>query len=428
MISYLTEKIGQTVALHGAVHKIRRMKGFSFLLLRCARDVIQCIHTNADAGFDISTLKEESCVRLQGYIRQEPRAKHGFDVVIKGLEVLQAPSEALPIVINQPQVDASLDTLLNYRPITLRNPAQRAVFRLQAGLCRGIRGYLEGENFVEIHTPKLVFAGAEGGANEFSLPYFGQTAHLAQSPQQHKQMLAAVYERVYEIAPVFRAEKHDTARHLNEYTSIDLEMAYISGVEEIMALEERMLAHCLGFLQQEYGPELALLGARLPTVGSIPRIRFDEGKEWVSRHFQRPIGEGHDLQPEEERLLCQLVSEQGGGDFVFVTHYPSKTRPFYAMDDPEDPRYTLSFDLLFRGMEVTTGGQRISDYSAQLQKMQARGMNPDAFQSYLMLHKYGAPPHGGLGLGLERLLGQLLGFANIRQSSLFPRDTSRLVP
>ena len=334
----------------------------------------------------------------------------------------------MPFAINGRQIDASLSTLLDYRPLTLRNDKQRAVFKLQEGVCRGFREFLYQEQFTEIHTPKIVCSGAEGGANIFHLDYFGQEAYLAQSPQFYKQMMTGVFERVFEIGPVFRAERHDTSRHLNEYTGVDFEMGYIRDFTEIMDMETQMIRHCLDFLRSEYQQELALLSVRLPDVQNIPAIPFAQAKQRIAGAYGRRITDELDFEPEEERLLCELIRRESGSEFVFVTRYPSAKRPFYAMDDPNRPQETLSFDLLFRGLEVTTGGQRIHSYPEQLDKMRRRGMDPRLFDSYLMIHRHGMPPHGGLGLGLERFVSRLLELDNIRQAALFPRDLHRLIP
>lgn len=240
--------------------------------------------------------------------------------------------------------------------------------------------------------------------------------------------MVGVFERVYEIAPVFRAEKHDTSRHINEYTSVDLEMGFIESFYEIMALEVEMLQSIFTHLQDHYADELILLGVKLPKIDCIPSLSFAEAKELVATTYGRSITDEEDFEPEEEKLLSEIIAKQTGSEFVFVTHYRSSKRPFYAMDTPADPKVTESFDLIFRGLEITTGGQRIHDYQAQVDKMQARGMEIAPFDSYLMAHKYGLPPHGGLGLGLERLTAKLLGFSNVRNATLFPRDIGRLMP
>lgn len=260
------------------------------------------------------------------------------------------------------------------------------------------------------------------------MSYFGEQAYLAQSPQFYKQAMVPVYERVFEIGPVFRAEKHNTQRHLNEYTSMDFEMGFIDGFEDVMQMETKVLQNIMAVLKADYAPQLAALHVALPDVTRIPAVRFDEAKRMVSEKYGRAIRDPFDLEPEEEQLISRLFAEEYGSEFVFVTHYPSKKRPFYAADDPEDPRYTLSFDLLFRGLEVTTGGQRIHDYDTQVAKMLKKGMNPEDFAGYLMIHKYGTCPHGGLGLGLERLTARLLGENNVRETCLFPRDQQRIEP
>jgi nondiscriminating aspartyl-tRNA synthetase len=284
------------------------------------------------------------------------------------------------------------------------------------------------ERFTEIHSPKIVAEGAEGGANIFQLDYFGKQAYLAQSPQFYKQMMVGVFERVFEIAPVFRAEKHDTARHLNEYTGVDFEMGFIESFEEIMQMETAMLCFVMEYLQEQYGQELTLLKVQLPEIRSIPAVKFSEAKEMVAKAYHREIKDKTDFEPEEEKLLCELIKKQTGSEFVFVTHYPSKKRPFYAMEAKENPAETLSFDLLFRGLEVTTGGQRIHGYEEQVAKLKRLGMAVELFESYLMMHKHGMPPHGGMGLGLERLTAKLLGFENVRYATLFPRGVNRLTP
>ena len=240
--------------------------------------------------------------------------------------------------------------------------------------------------------------------------------------------MVGVFERVFETVPVLRAEKHNTKRHLNEYTSLDFEMGYIDCFQEIMAMETGYLQYAMELLKKDYAKELEMLKVQLPDVSRIPQVRFDEAKQLVSEKYKRQIRNPFDLEPEEEALIGRYFKEEYDADFVFVTHYPSKKRPFYAMDDPEDTRYTLSFDLLFHGLEITTGGQRIHDYQALCDKLAARGMETEGMEEYLDTFKHGMPPHGGLGIGLERLTMQLLGEDNVRETCLFPRDMNRLEP
>ena len=413
------------VTVHGAVHLLRDMGGVTFLTLRLARGSVQCV---CPPGTLPQGLREECCVELSGAVRPEPRAPGGFEIAAESIAVLSRPAAPMPVSLAKRKLDLHLDTELPLRPAVLRHARQRAVFKLQEGLVRVFRDYLTRQGFTEVHTPKIVHAGAEGGSNIFKLDYFGKKAYLAQSPQFYKQTMVGVFERVFEIGPVFRAEKHATPRHLNEYTGLDFEMGYIRSFYDVIEMETGYLRCAMDLLRREYGPELALLEVKLPAADRIPCLRFDDAKRLAAEKYGYQIRDPYDLEPEEEAHIGRYAKEEYGSDFVFVTHYPSKKRPFYAMDDRSDPKYTLSFDLLFRGMEVTTGGQRIHDYAAQVAKMEARGMDPADFESYLMIHRHGMPPHGGLGIGLERLTMQLCGLDNIRYASLFPRDRSRLEP
>lgn len=424
----IEEHKNKRINIHGSVYKIRKMSGFAFVLLRTKRAIIQCIYSQEFSNFNLETLKEESCIMLTADVMEEERSKTGWELRMIDIVILSEPNAESPIVINNKKVDTSLENLLDYRPLTLRNEKERAIFKIQGGICNGFRKFLLEQKFTEIHTPKIVYAGAEGGANIFHLNYFHKEAYLAQSPQFYKQMMVGVYEKVFEIAPVFRAEKHDTSRHLNEYTSVDFEMGYIESFEDLMEMETIMIKYALAELEINYSHELELLKVNLPNVTAIPAIKFMEAKELIAREYNREIKDYEDFEPEEEKLLSELIKRRTGSEFIFVTHYPSKKRPFYAMENPDNPEETLSFDLLFRGLEITTGGQRIHDYNKQIDKMKQRNMNIELFESYLMMHKYGMPPHGGLGLGLERFTSKLLNQDNVRMSTLFPRDINRVTP
>lgn len=424
----LQNNIGNIVKIHGSIYKIRVMSGFAFVILRTKRALVQCIYSREFTNVELDMIIENSCVVITGYVEKDSRSKTGYELRINEIEVLSVPKEEMPVVINNKKISAMLETILDYRPITLRNERERAVFKLQEGICRGVREFLYGNHFTEIHSPKIVYAGAEGGANIFKLDYFGKDAYLAQSPQFYKQMLVGPYERVFEIGPVFRAEKHDTSRHLNEYISVDFEMGYIESFTHIIEMETEMLKSVMIYLETQYENEIKTLGIQLPIVASIPSITFSEAKALISKTYNRKIKDFDDFEPEEERLLCEIILKEYGSDFVFVTHYPSSKRPFYAMEDNENKEVTLSFDLLFRGIEITTGGQRIHNYEEQIEKMKKRGMNIELFESYLMMHKYGMPPHGGLGMGLERFTMGLLNETNVRYASMFPRDIKRLTP
>ena len=421
----------QIVTIKGTIHNIRMMSDFAFVILRTARETIQCVYAESFSDYRMGEdVKEECAAKITGkVVAGETRdGSKRYELQIHDIYLLSHPAEIPPVVITKKQVNCDLSTNLDYRPVTLRNPKERAIFKLQEGIARGFREFLTKEGFTEIRSPKINFAGAEGGTNVFKLDYFGKQVYLAQSPQLYKQALVAVYERVFEIAPVFRAEHHDTSRHLNEYISMDFEMGFIESFEDIMQMETGALKYIMNLLKTEYKNEVDLLHIEIPEITEIPTLKFMEAKEILMKKFKYQPTDMKDFDPEEEQLLGKYAKKQFNSDFIFITHYPSKKRPFYTMDDPEDPEYTLSFDLLFRGLEITSGGQRVHDYNEQVEKMKKLGMNPEEFATYLMLHKYGAPPHGGLGIGLERLTMHLLGAKNVREATMFPRDINRVSP
>lgn len=430
-ISELLEQAeaGAKVKVNGAVHTIRDMGTVAFVILRKREGLLQCVYEEGSADFELKDIKEAATVEVEGVLEENEKAPNGIEIRMESVKILSEPEdEMMPLAISKWKLNTSLEAKLNYRPISLRNIRERAKFRIQEGIVRGFRDFLYQEGFTEIHTPKIGAKSAEGGANLFRLEYFHRPAILQQSPQFYKQMMVGVFDRVFETAPVFRAEKHNTKRHLNEYTSLDFEMGYIDGFEDIMAMETGFLQYTMTLLEKEYARELKILNIQVPKTKEIPAVRFDEIKKLVAEKYDRKIKNPFDLEPEEEMLISRYAKEEWDADFVFVTHYPSKKRPFYAMDDPADPTYTLSFDLLFRGMEITTGGQRIHDYHELLAKMEKRGMTDEGMEQYLSAFKHGMPPHGGLGIGMERLTMKMMNEDNVRETTLFPRDLSRLEP
>ena len=421
-------RIGTEVKVNGAIHTIRDMGTVAFIILRKREGLVQCVYEEGVSKFSLKDVKEADTVEVSGMLEQSEKAPNGIEIRLGELKILSEPAEPMPLPISKWKLNTSLEAKLNYRPISLRNIRERAKFRIQEGIVRGFRDFLYQEGFTEIHTPKIGAKSAEGGANLFRLEYFHRPAILQQSPQFYKQMMVGVFDRVFETAPVFRAEKHNTKRHLNEYTSLDFEMGYIDGFEDIMAMETGFLQYTMALLEKEYARELKILDIKVPKTKEIPAVRFDEIKRLVAEKYDRKIKNPFDLEPEEEMLISRYAKEEWDADFVFVTHYPSKKRPFYAMDDPADSTYTLSFDLLFRGMEITTGGQRIHDYHELLAKMEKRGMTDEGMEQYLSAFKHGMPPHGGLGIGMERLTMKMMNEDNVRETTLFPRDLSRLEP
>lgn len=418
---------GKEAVVEGCVHRIRDLGEITFVILRNRQGLFQMV-LEKDGRREEAQIREGQAIRAAGVLRKEPRAPFGMELAAERITVLSGPSGPLPAAVGKGKLSMSLDAKLNMRSLTLRNPKERAVFRIQEGICRGFRRYLTEQGFTEIHTPKIAAKSAEGGSGLFRLSYFHRPAVLVQSPQLYKQMMVGVFDRVFETGPVFRAEKHNTKRHLNEYTSLDLEMGFIDSFEDICRMEAGMIRSMMDLLKEEYRQELELLQVRMPDVSRFPCVRFDEAKKLVAEHYGRRIRSPHDLEPEEESLIGAYFKEMYQSDFVFVTHYPSKKRPFYAMEDPSDPSVTLSFDLLFRGVEVTTGGQRIHEPEKLEKKLLSRGMEKEGMEEYLECFRYGMPPHGGLGIGLERFTMQLLELENIRETSLFPRDMSRLKP
>lgn len=419
---------GAQVTMEGAVHSIRNMGEIAFIILRSREGLCQTVWEANKTNLEISELKEASCIRVSGIVKNEERAPHGKELRLSEIVILSNPEAPLPLAVDKWKLNTSLEAKLNMRSISLRNVRERARFKIQEGIVRGFRDYLHTQGFTEIHTPKIGAKGAEGGSNMFKLSYFHKPAVLAQSPQFYKQMMVGVFDRVFEVGPVFRAEKHNTRRHLNEYIGLDFEMGYIDSFLEICQMETGFLQYTMDLLKKEYDKELKLLGVELPNVEQIPYVRFDEAKRLVSEKYDRKMRNPFDLEPEEEELIGRYFKEEYDADFVFVTHYPSKKRPFYAMDDPDEPAVTLSFDLLFRGMEITTGGQRIHNYSRLIEKIEKRGMETEGMEQYLSTFEYGMPPHGGLGIGLERLTMKLIGDDNVRETCLFPRDMNRLEP
>lgn len=430
----LSGMTGETVTLHGMVQRIRRLGWGAFIVLRRHDGMVQCVMGSERNEEVLESLSEEQAVRVTGTVK-EARIKDASihprdaELGVESLEIIHRPAERAPVDLTKKLLDLHIDTNLDLRPLSLRHPLERARLRVASVLGELFSDFLRRSGFTEIHTPKICSAGAEGGANIFSVDYFGEKAFLAQSPQFYKQMGVAVWERVFEVGPVFRAEPHQTTRHINEYTSLDFEMGFIDGQEDVMQLEAAFLRWAFPRLEEVCAYELELLGADVPEIpDSIPCLTLAEAHAMAGDELDRDFSGEPDLEPAEERALCSRLEEETGSGFVFVTHFPSEKRPFYAMDDPDDPGLTLSFDLLFRGLEVTTGGQRIHDYAAQVEKMERFGLDPGDFAGYLQAHRFGLPPHGGLAIGLERLAARLLQLDNIRLTTMFPRDVKRLTP
>lgn len=426
LCSELPSHVGEEVVIRGWAHRVRNMSKFRFILVRDRSGIVQVV-----AAGDLAKDPEvslETALEVEGKVVPAPGTELGCEVQAGRIRLLGAKPDVLPFEVNLANVETGLENMLDHRVLSLRNPRVRAAFTVQSEILEGFRQFLRGEGFTEVQTPKIVATGTEGGAELFPVRYFEKPAYLAQSPQFYKQMLVGSgFERVYEIGHVFRAERHNTSRHLNEFVSLDLEMGFIDGLENLLRLEERLLNSIFMHLEETCAAELRLFGVTLPSIESIPRLKVSEIGEILKREYGKDLPDGS-LDTEGERLIGEYVQTRLGNPFVFATHYPATARPMYSLPDPEDPSITHTFDLLFKGMEMNSGGMRINDHRQLSDNMRKFGLNPSDFESYLEVFRYGMPPHGGFAIGLERLTVKVLGLENIREASLFPRDRDRLSP
>jgi nondiscriminating aspartyl-tRNA synthetase len=390
------------------------------VIVRDAAGLAQVVVTEpAVREFVERELTEETVVRVTGIARANTTAPGGVELVDPVFDLLGEAASAPPFDLYRPELRASLPTLLDHAPIALRHPRNQAIHRIAAAAVGGFREALDRKRFVEIHTPKVVATATEGGANVFQLDWFGKPAYLAQSPQFYKQMMVGVFERVYEVGPVFRAEPHDTVRHLAQYTSLDAEFGFIADHHDVMAVLRDTIA---GMVEAVASHNLA----PLEVPARIPTVHFAEALEMVSAAIGEDLSAEPDLAPAHERWLGDWARREHGSEFLFVTGYPMVKRPFYTHPDPSRPAYSNSFDLLFRGMELVTGGQRLHRYSDYLAALAGRELTP--YNGYLAAFRHGMPPHGGFAIGLERFVARLVGLVNVREATLFPRDLHRLSP
>ncbi|ACZ84858.1 aspartate--tRNA(Asn) ligase [Streptosporangium roseum] len=419
----LPRHVGRHVRLAGWLHRRRDLKSVSFLVIRDRSGLAQVV-----LGQPVP-YPEETVLQISGTVVANPQAPGGAELTGPTIEVLAEAVEPPPFDLYRPTVPATLPTVLDHAPVALRHPRLRAPFEIAAAGVAGFRAALDGLGFVESQTPKIVGTATESGANVFGIDYFGRPAFLAQSPQFFKQALVGVFERVYEVGPVFRAEPHDTARHLAQYTSLDAELGFVRDHRDVMAVLREALAGMHAAAAERATGALELLGIEPPEVpGEIPAIHFADAQELLARHTgEDPRGEP-DLAPAHERWLGEWALREHGSEFLFVTGYPMVKRPFYTHPDPERPEFSRSFDLLFRGLELVTGGQRLHRHADYLAALAVRGEDPQAYAGYLAAFAHGMPPHGGFAIGLERWTSRLTGAANIRQTTLFPRDLHRLTP
>jgi nondiscriminating aspartyl-tRNA synthetase len=418
---------GERVRLEGWIHAIRKFGAVNFLVLRDRSGMAQVVLEPEDVA-PLEGLQVETVVAVEGTVEEEPRASNGVEIRHARVEVISPVTDVLPFELNKKVLKPTLDVFLNNAPVGLRYPSRQAIFRLYSDLLLGFRDYLTDRDFIEIHTPKVVGAATEGGANVFQLDYFGRPAYLAQSPQIYKQIMVGVLERVFEVGPAFRAEEHYTVRHLNEYNSLDVEMAFIDSYHEVMDLLIELLEHMVRMALTRHPRDAEVAGMTMPRFGEVPRIKFREAQRIILERYGEDRGSDLDLSPQDERWIGEWAADEFNTDFVFVTHYPTSKRAFYTLPDPEDEEYSLSFDLIFQGQELVSGSQRVHRYDQLLQIMEQRGMNPESFSGYLQAFRFGMPPEGGFAIGSERLLMRLVGAENLRETTLFPRDVNRLAP
>jgi nondiscriminating aspartyl-tRNA synthetase len=419
------------VRVSGWLNTLRRLGGITFLVIRDGWGIVQAV---AEKETDLAPLTEaeagvESVITVEGTVTSSPQAPGGVELQDIVIEVITPVKESPPLTLSKREIKAAQSTLLDHAVIGNRHVMRRAVLRLGSAIMTGFRRTLDTRGFTEIQTPKIVASATESGANVFTLDYFGRPAYLAQSPQFYKQIMVGVFERVYEIGPVFRAEPHDTSRHVNEYVSLDTEFGFIQNHFTVMAVLRDVIAGILVALQEMCSAELELLQVQMPIVPEqVPHIHFSEAQELIYRLHTVDVRGEPDLSPQDERWLGEWTAQEFGSDFLFVTGYPMRKRPFYTHPDPQRPEYSNSFDLLFRGTELVTGGQRLHRYDDYLRALEQAHLPVEPFESYLEAFRYGMPPHGGFAIGLERLIMQLVGLSSVKLATTFPRDMHRLAP
>lgn len=427
LISETPKKVGEKVRLDGWVNSVRDHGKISFIDLRDRTGVVQCV------GQDISRVSPESVVKIFGTVAERPEKLVNpnletgkIEIQIEKLEVVSKASE-LPFDIGTEDLNLELPTLLDYRSLTLRHPKQQAIFKVQQVIVDAFRRALQEKDFMEFQAPSIISSVPEGGAEVFKVGYFDHQAYLSQSPQLYKSLLVGIFERVFSVNHIFRAEPSVTTRHLTEATSLDAEFGFIDSWEDIQEMEEYVIRFIFSEVEKKCAKELAMFGATLPKLSDkIPQIKLREAQEIIFKRTGRDTRDEKDLAPEDEREICKWALEEKGSDLIFISHFLTKKKPFYVYPDPADPTYAYSVDLLGRGVEWSSGGQRLNDYEEILKHVEEWGLKEKDIELYLQSFRYGVPPLGGFALGVERMTMHILGLKNIREASLFPRDMERI--
>ena len=432
LIGSLGGQIGTTVKIQGSVAIARDQGKMAFFDFRDRSGVVQGVVFGKPEVLEIAkTLKPEYVVTVTGMVNARPEKMRKEGIVNGDIELEITAIEILSVAESMPfdmDSELNLDTLLDNRPLTLRRNRERAIFKVQSEILVAYRTFLGSEGFTEFQAPKLVGGDAEGGAEVFKVKYFkGVEASLATSPQLYKQIMAGVFERVFAVGPTFRAEKSATTRHLSEISMLDFEMAFITDHTDVLIMTTALIRAIKAHLDTICAHELVILGQPLALAPeTFPTMTLREAQALILKETGVDKTSEPDLEPEDERFLCEYANKNLGSDFVFVTHFPTSKRPFYTHVEPNDPLYTRSFDLLFRGLEMCSGGQRVHNYDELVTRIKSKGLDPDKFEFYLQAFKYGIAPHGGIGMGLERLTAKFCGISNVKEATLFPRDINRI--
>lgn len=423
LIGEAKQKVGEKARFLGRVMNTRLLSSVSFLQVQDYSGIIQTVWEKPVAA------KVGDVVEIIGEIREDKRAKGGCEILGQDLRIINSNTEDLPFDLAKKDLNLQLTTLLDWRVLSLRHPKVQAIFKLYDLLLKHYGLVLRANGFTEVKTPKILGAASEGGANFFKIKYFDQAAFLAQSPQFYKQIMVGVFERVFEIGSTFRAEPHFTTRHVNEYISLDAEMGFIDSFKDVMAMLNKALVEIFAGLKEEGGEFLAMYGVTDVAVPQeIPAVKLAEIREILKKKYNHEMAEDADIDPEGERLAGRYAKEEFNSDFIFITNYFWKDKPFYTMPSAGNPEETEGFDLLYKGMEITTGSQRIHQYDELIGNMKKKGVKPEGMEYYLDVFKFAMPPHGGWGMGSERIIQQLLGLGSIKEAILFPRDVKRLSP
>jgi len=423
LINQVSKNLGKKILVKGRVINLRRLGSISFVLLQDRSATIQVVWEKELAA------KTGDIVELIGQVKKDERAKGNYEILGKEIKVISTSVEDFPFDLSKNELKLDLNNLLNYRTLSLRHPKIQAIFKLYDLLLKNYETVMREEGFVEIKTPKILGAASEGGANFFEIQYFEKSAFLAQSPQFYKQITAGAFERVFEIGPAFRAEPHFTTRHVNEYTSLDAEMAFIENFYDITATLNRVLKEMFERIGKEGKEYLALYGGQMSKVPKeIPCVKLAEIKKIIKEKYGYEVPQETDIDPQGERLAGRYAKEKYKSDFIFLTHYPWKEKPFYTLPDSENPDETCGFDLIMKGMEIVTGSQRIHLYSQLIENMKKKKVKPAGMEFYLNIFKFAMPPHGGWGMGSERLIQQILNLESVKEAVMFPRDVKRLSP